>query len=150
MLKIDRRLEMIAVFDKIEFKGYKDLDRESQKKYIEITMLGEQVQVGNLYACHEVKNKKGEISGKQAMFRAQPDVAERLYEKGGKGGATSLERGIILGNRYARGHTIIPPDFEKYLSGELREEADKQKNARKLREELKEEQKRQTEKEKGK
>jgi len=48
---------------------------------------------------------------------------------------SELERGMILGNRFKRPVSVVPPSFRKWLSGELKEEADRQKNERKLREE---------------
>ena len=46
-----------------------------------------------------------------------------------------MERQLISGNRHRHASSIIPPEFERYLAQELKEEAEKQKNARKLREE---------------
>ena len=57
-LRIDKRLEMIAVFDIDEHPGCKDLTREKQKAYLEQKMLAEPVRIGMPYGCHDVKNKK--------------------------------------------------------------------------------------------
>jgi len=83
LLSLERRIEMIAVFDAQEHPGCKDLTKETQKSYLENKMLGEPVKVGNPYGCYDVKSKRpgqvGTVIGKQITFRASKEVAEKLY-----------------------------------------------------------------------
>ena len=52
------------------------------------------------------------------------------------GGTSSLEKGLVRGNRASRAQTVVPTAFETWVSSELKIEANEAKAARKRREEL--------------
>jgi hypothetical protein len=99
----------------------------------------EAVQDGALFDQLDVKNCViVEHCLRQAClveYQAERRLEARLVTQG-KGAASSVERGLILGNRHRRSNTIIPPSFRSWLSGEMQDEANRQKAERKLREEV--------------
>jgi hypothetical protein len=86
-MKVDRKEEMLAIFDVEEHKGCAEKSKEEQVTYLEKHLLSEPFSVGAVYGVRDLRHSgTGKIKGKQLMFRLHKEMAGKLYLKSGKSG----------------------------------------------------------------